>query len=276
MGPSSFCNSESGVAIRSASVSVVIPYFNAEATIGRALDSIRAQTLQVKEIIIVNDGSDFLRLTELVRPFQEALAIRLVDLEINRGAAEARNVGVAHCSGELIAFLDSDDVWHREKISVQHDFMRRSGAFLSCHGYVFDLNRNAMDNAHPMSGRKLRVLDFAWKSHVFTPTVMVLKERFIGFDRRLSRSEDIKCWISNFANGDFICLSASLAGGYKNPVGQSGLSGSYSLMHREHLTAWRLLYRERRVSIVQLFCAISAEYIKYPIRRLLALRRGFS
>lgn len=251
-----------------ADVSVVIPYFNAASTIRRALASIRAQTQSVKEVLIVNDGSDFSALNALVEEFRADLNLRLIDLKVNCGAACARNTGVANASCAFIAFLDADDVWHPEKIAVQYEFMRTSGAYLTCHGYVFDINHCDMNARQSTRARKLHVFDFTYKTYVFTPTVMVLKERFVEFDIRLSRSEDIKCWISNFENGDFIFLSANLGGGYKHPVGQSGLSGSYALMHKEHLHAWKLLYRERKVNFIHFGCAVVAEFIKYPIRRL--------
>jgi teichuronic acid biosynthesis glycosyltransferase TuaG len=256
-------------------VSVVIPYFKARDTIVRALNSVRAQTHPVKEVIIVNDGSDFILLTEKVAEFEEYLHIILIDLVINSGAANARNVGVRNSSGRFIAFLDADDVWHPEKISIQYDCMCKTGAFLTCHGYIFNLNIRSFGHKDLVCVRKLRLFEFLWKNHIFTPTVMVAKERFIAFDSRLTRSEDLKCWISNFLNGEFVYLSINLAGGYKRAVGESGLSASYSLMHKEYVSAWGYLFNEGTVGYLYYFAAIVVEYIKYPLRLSLArLRKG--
>ncbi|GAC1369632.1 MAG: hypothetical protein NVSMB40_01860 [Aquirhabdus sp.] len=259
-------------------VSVVIPYYNAENTILRALESIKKQTVAVKEVIIVNDGSDFARLCEIAEAFHDSLNIILIDLGANFGASHARNTGISKATGTYIAFLDADDAWHPEKISIQYEFMCHSGAYLSCHGYVFNLNLQSMHSPSTpiINKRKLTKLSYTWKNHAFTPTVMAIKDHFIDFDTRLSRMEDLKCWIENLKNGKSFFLEIKLAGGYKNPIGESGLSGSYSLMHKESLSAWRLLFKERKVSFLQYFMAVLIEQLKYPIRVLIILKNQYS
>lgn len=247
-------------------VSVVIPYFNAEDTIVRALNSVKEQTLAVNEVIIVNDGSNLALLMEKIKQFKDCLNIILIDLVVNFGAAYARNVGVRNSSGRFIAFLDADDVWHPKKIFIQYHFMYKTGSFLTCHRYTFNLNLQSLVVGELMHARRLRIFHFLWKNHVFTPTVMVVKEKFIDFDNRLTRSEDLKCWISNFSNGDFFYLTLNLAGGYKRAVGESGLSGSYALMHKEYLNAWRYLFQEGVVGYLYYLVAMSVEYVKYPLR----------
>jgi glycosyltransferase involved in cell wall biosynthesis len=247
-------------------VSVVIPYYNAAETLGRALISIQEQTLAVDEIIIVNDGSDLEQLKTIILPFQDSLPITLVDLGGNRGASYARNTGIANATGEFIAFLDSDDVWHKEKNKIQYDFMRSSGAYMSCHGYVFNLNKDKMTGENSGGAKKLNFIDFVWRNHIFTPSVMVKRSNFIDFDSRLSRAEDLKCFLSNFSNGEVFRLPDMLAGGYKKGVGESGLSGSIELMHKEYLRAWRMLYQEKKVNFFVFAMAILIEKAKYPIR----------
>lgn len=247
-------------------VSVVIPYYNAAETLGRALMSIQFQTLPVDQVIIVNDGSDLLQLEMIISPFQASLPITLIDLKENRGASYARNVGISNANGEFIAFLDADDVWHKEKNRIQHNFMRSTGAFLSCHGYAFNLNSIEMTGENSNNAKKMNINDFVWRNHIFTPTVMAKRLHFIDFDNRLTRSEDLKCWLSNFCNGEIIHFPAILAGGYKKGIGESGLSGSVRLMHKEYLRAWRMLYQERKVSFLAFAAATLIEEIKYPIR----------
>ena len=252
-----------------ADVSVVIPYYEAEKTIGRALDSIKMQQLGVKEVIIINDGSDFHKLQRVVGKFICELNIILIDLGGNFGAAWARNIGVRRSSGYFVAFLDADDVWHPEKVAIQYEIMRTSGAYLSCHGYVFNLNSEVMTAVDLMPVKQFQVTSLLLKNFIFTPTVMMCKERFVEFDSRLSRSEDLKCWVSNFSNGNFLIFKSKLAGGYKYPVGESGLSKSFLLMHQGYLIAWKLLYREGKIDFWKYLIAVSVEYFKYPIRLLL-------
>lgn len=96
-------------------ISVVIPAFNAEATLERALQSVLSQAHSVSEIIVVDDGS-----TDSTRVVSErhGAAIRYISQE-NRGVSVARNRGIAEASEEWIAFLDADDEWLPGKLEEQ-------------------------------------------------------------------------------------------------------------------------------------------------------------
>lgn len=88
--------------------SIVIPLYNKEKTIGRALRSVVNQTEQSFEVIVVNDGSTD-NSTFVVSSFNDH-RFRLINQE-NRGVSEARNRGIVEARHDLIAFLDADDVW---------------------------------------------------------------------------------------------------------------------------------------------------------------------
>jgi glycosyltransferase involved in cell wall biosynthesis len=96
-------------------VSVVIPTYNGGAYISQAIDSLLAQTLPPAEIIVVDDGStDDTR--GALAPY--GASIRYFRQQ-NRDVFAARNRGVEKAKHELIAFLDSDDVWHPRKLELQ-------------------------------------------------------------------------------------------------------------------------------------------------------------
>jgi glycosyltransferase involved in cell wall biosynthesis len=88
-------------------VSVIIPAFNAAATVAETVESVLAQTFQDFEIIAVDDGSTD-RTREILAGFGER--VRMID-QHNEGPAAARNVGAQASSGEYLAFLDADDLW---------------------------------------------------------------------------------------------------------------------------------------------------------------------
>jgi glycosyltransferase involved in cell wall biosynthesis len=98
-------------------VSVVIPVYNRAHLIGRAIGSVVAQTYRNSEIIVVDDAStdDLAEVLSRVAPTR----LRRIVHSDNRGAAAARNTGVAAARGEYIAFLDSDDLWYPEKLASQ-------------------------------------------------------------------------------------------------------------------------------------------------------------
>jgi len=90
-----------------ATVSVIIPAFNAAAFLGEALDSVFAQSYQPKEIIVVDDGSD-----DETPQVMSAFAGRITYVHKQKGGpSSARNAGIRTATGEWIAFLDADDIW---------------------------------------------------------------------------------------------------------------------------------------------------------------------
>lgn len=95
-------------------ISVVIPAFNAEKYLAEAVESVLAQGHPELEVVVVDDGSTDLTATLADR----LLAVRLVRRP-HRGQAAARNAGVAQCHGELLAFLDADDLWTEGKLRCQ-------------------------------------------------------------------------------------------------------------------------------------------------------------
>ena len=96
-----------------ARVSVILPVYNGASTIARALGSVFAQTFTDYEIVVVNDGS-----TDDTASALAAYGDRIhVVSQPNRGLSAARNAGVGASSGELIAFIDDDDLWMPEKLA---------------------------------------------------------------------------------------------------------------------------------------------------------------
>jgi glycosyltransferase involved in cell wall biosynthesis len=96
-------------------ISAIIPVFNGEKFLEEAVESIRRQAYQPIEIIIVDDGSTdgTARLVQEIQP-----AIRYI-YQDNRGPAAARNRGLKEAHGEIIAFLDADDLWPPNKLRLQ-------------------------------------------------------------------------------------------------------------------------------------------------------------
>ncbi|MES2682303.1 MAG: glycosyltransferase family A protein [Pseudomonadota bacterium] len=94
-------------------ISVIVPVYNGEAYLGECLASIAAQNLRPVEVIVVDDGS-----TDGSARLATAQGARLLQ-QANRGPAAARNAGIAAASGELLAFLDADDIWPADSLSLR-------------------------------------------------------------------------------------------------------------------------------------------------------------
>ena len=108
-------NQKSEIKNGEATVSVVIPAFNAERFIRQALDSVLAQSWHDLEVVVVNDGStDATR--EIAASYGEP--VRVAD-QANAGPSTARNRGIHEAKGQFVAFLDADDLWLPEKLAEQ-------------------------------------------------------------------------------------------------------------------------------------------------------------
>ncbi|MFN8360926.1 MAG: glycosyltransferase family 2 protein [Candidatus Kapaibacterium sp.] len=110
-------------------ISIIVPCYNGAATIGDTIGTVLAQTYNNWELIIIDDCSTDESVT-IIRSFLEQDSrIRLIELDQNSGRpAVPRNVGCAVASGAYIAFLDADDLWHRQKLELQLRFMKENNA----------------------------------------------------------------------------------------------------------------------------------------------------
>jgi glycosyltransferase involved in cell wall biosynthesis len=157
-------------------VSAIIPTYNRANFIARAVQSAQQQTYRNLEIIVVDDGSTD-NTDEILQTFgQEIYVVR----QANRGPSAARNVGLAHARGSLVAFLDSDDVWLPEKIELQVDQLSKAGSAAPC-GVCNALLTNARfgcDTSFDIALLQGNVRAGLWRN----PTA-VLAARFVLFNQ---------------------------------------------------------------------------------------------
>jgi glycosyltransferase involved in cell wall biosynthesis len=102
-------------------ISVIIPVYNREATVQRAIDSVLHQTRRSDEIIVVNDASTD-NTQEILKRYGDH--IKVISLSENSGPSRARNEGAKAAKSTWLAFLDSDDCWEKDKLENQTDYLR--------------------------------------------------------------------------------------------------------------------------------------------------------
>lgn len=114
-------------------VSVIIPTYNRSDWLKEAINSVLEQTYKNYEILVIDDGSeekisdlDILK-NDKIRYFYNS----------NHGVAYSRNYGIKKAIGKYVAFLDSDDFWHRDKLKVQVSNLEETGAKWSQHNYYY-------------------------------------------------------------------------------------------------------------------------------------------
>ncbi|ODA68686.1 UDP-Glc:alpha-D-GlcNAc-diphosphoundecaprenol beta-1,3-glucosyltransferase WfgD [Methyloligella halotolerans] len=173
-------------------ISAVIPAYNRAGSIGRAVDSVLAQTRKVDEILIVDDASTD-DLAAALAPY--GARVRHIRHDSNRGASAARNTGIAEAKGEWIALLDSDDAWLPEKIERQIPFMEAADLEASCTNFFLvppeSEDRHAAWRPYD---EPLTLLDAVWGCYVSPGSTLVarkdLLERLSGYDTSFPRYED--------------------------------------------------------------------------------------
>lgn len=116
-------------------VSVIMPVYNADAWLRRAIDSVLVQSHIELELIAVDDGSSDRSLDMLDAYAADDARVHVVRQPSNGGVAAARNAGIATARGDYISFLDADDWWHPAKLERQLTTMRDTGALISYASY---------------------------------------------------------------------------------------------------------------------------------------------
>ena len=116
------------------SVSIIMPAYNAASTIEDSINSVLIQTYQYWELIIVDDASTD-NTADIVNAYvSKDSRIFLYTNKTNKGAAATRNMGIQRAKGEFIAFLDSDDLWSKDKLKKQLNLMIEKNAAISFTG----------------------------------------------------------------------------------------------------------------------------------------------
>jgi glycosyltransferase involved in cell wall biosynthesis len=192
-------------------VSVVIPAYNATTFLAKTLDSVLVQTYPNLEIIVVDDGS-----TDSTPHLLDSYGDRICVLrQANAGQAAARNYGAREAHGELLAFLDSDDLWDPDKIADQVGLLNRFPEALAtyCDHRTIDeqgrllASSAALSSPRP-SGNILRTLLMG--SCITTPGLVLLRRRAFdvagGFDETpmMRGHEDSALWLRLATQGSFV------------------------------------------------------------------------
>ena len=251
-----------------ADVSVIVPCFNSEKTLLRAIQSVLMQTLLPREIIIIDDGSaSATYLDEYYSIINRDANVQIIKLNKNMGASHARNIGISSSNSSYIAFLDADDCWHPKKIEIQFPLTAKSSHKISAHRYLPNLNKNDFLIHTKIRCSSISYRKLLFKNYFATPTVMALKSDFILFDEALQRMEDHKCWIENTLCQPALFIDAALAGGFKKPLGEAGLSQDIPAMHTDAMRVFQLLKNDKKISLAEYLLASSFEKLKYLYRQ---------
>lgn len=241
-------------------VSVIIPMYNSESTIEKTLMSVLDQDYKNIEIIIINDGSNDNSkiLVENFMGIHTSYKFRLINQE-NSGVSKARNKGIMEAKGEYIAFLDSDDLWESNKISIQVDIMNKNKD-------IFLLSTLLTNNKKKKSTGKCKDIGFnklLFKNYFMTSTVVIRSEVFETmdyFNTEKSYSEDYDLWLrisKKFRTSIYMGKLTTYSEDNK------GLSSNFLKMQLGEYQNYKELYRDKSINFYIFILIVIFSNIKF-------------
>lgn len=230
-------------------VSIIMPSYNTAAFIAETVESVLAQTYPHWELLIVDDCSTDDTDT-VVEPYLTDPRIRYMKNECNSGAAVSRNRALREASGQWIAFLDSDDVWHPEKLEKQIAFMEQTGCRFSYTEYV-EMDESSVPNGRRVTGPK-RITKHGMYNYCWMGCLTVMYDAdAVGLIQieDIKKNNDYAMWLQVCEKADCYLLAETLA--YYRKRSGSISNHSYRKLIRWHYKLYRdALHRSAVASAV--------------------------
>ena len=178
-------------------ISVIIPYYKKRNYIKKTLTSVFKQSFKNFEILLIYDDQDLSDLYYIKKNFK-SFKLRIIINKSNIGAGYSRNVAIKHSLANYIAFLDADDYWHKDKLSLQLKFMEKNLCEISHTDYTIVGNKKNQRRI----AKKLSFNEIMKSCDIGLSTVMlkksILKKKLFP---NLKTKEDYVLWLKIFKSG---------------------------------------------------------------------------
>lgn len=261
-----------------APVSVVVPCYRCSDTIGDAVASIAAQRRQPAEVLLVDDasGDGTLEALHRVAAAYPAGWVQVIASTPNAGPSRARNLGWQQATQPYIAFLDADDTWLPDKLSLQMAELERDpGIALIAH--AMKVAPRGATPAPPRGHVRARVIGrrrLLLNNPFPTASVILRRDLPFRFNERFRRVEDFLLWAQiGFSGYRCVKLNQVLAHWHKPTFGAAGLSGDLDAMHRAGKDVRRELLAAGLVTRSEHWFARGVGLVRRGRRRMLLLMR---
>jgi len=177
-------------------ISIITPSYNSKKFIKDTIDSVLSQTYQNWEMLIVDDHSHDDSVEYIKNLIKNDSRIKLIALEKNVGASEARNKALEIGNGRYIAFLDSDDIWLPEKLEKQLDFMQKNDYAFTFTSYI-PMSEDADEEYSVISvPLEINYSEYCKNTIIGCLTVMIDKEKTGDFRMpHIKSSHDMALWL---------------------------------------------------------------------------------
>lgn len=221
-------------------ITTIIPLYNAKDTIKSTLESVLNQTYSEPiEIIVINDGSSDgceKIVEQMIEDSQTNRIIKLIN-KSNGGVSSARNRGIKEASGEWIAFLDSDDMWHPQKLEIISKILEDGSiAFL---GHSYTLENNFCHLFEYKKPFKISFTKLLLKNIAQTSCILIKKGSCGYFDEKMTHTEDHELWLRTALKTDayYVDLPLTILG--RPQLSEGGLSSNKWAMRKGELQMYK-------------------------------------
>lgn len=244
-------------------VSVIIPTYNRDEILPRAIESVLKQQYDNFEMLIVDDGSDD-GTAEIANSYNDD-RIKLFSHRVNKGTAAARNTGIGHASGEYIAFLDSDDEWLPHKLTNQiSNLSGGSGGIIGAYSSISDKDRSVRrestvsdfrENVDVKAGEELLGEILTFQTGLSPGSTLIVERDVVteigGFDETFDKKEDLELLVRLLQKGGLAFIND-----------KSVLLGSSPRPDAEEIESYTDLMFEKHTNIIA-----HLENRGYPVRQ---------
>ena len=276
-----------GLALGRADISVIIPVYNSSVEAYRAVKSIANQTLLPLEVILIDDCSSKAEETRLwfskiQDDFCDKFALKVLYQMKNKGPGEARNAGWDIAKGKYIAFLDSDDIWHPQKIAIQYNFMiRHPDVGFSCHHLAII----STDKIQSFNHRSLTITEkqfirinpikYLFKHYPIGGTSFVMAKNIkdIRFMPGKRYSEDYLVWLEFCFKYGGLLIDDFMGASFKPFYGAGGLSQGLWNLEKGELENYKILQKNGIIGFSLMCIASMFSLIKFMRRTLIVILR---
>lgn len=188
-------------------ISVIIPNYNTAEYISETLDSVLAQTYRDYEIIVINDAApDTIELKKVLESYFEDVIF--IDKSSNEGTSSTRNLATNEARGEIIAFLDADDIWQANYLQEQMEFLEEQNyEMVYAEAELFGVSSRAGESlmkVNPRQGDVTRRMLIEGKCHILPSGTLIKRSELLavgGFDPKVKRTEDFDLWMRLIFHG---------------------------------------------------------------------------
>ena len=244
-------------------VSIITSLYNSNDFVGNTIKSVLAQTYQNWELILIDDAS-----TDGSAKIAEYFAIKderikLIKLDSNQGPAAARNRGIKEASGRYIAFLDSDDLWHKDKLEKQIIFMQKNEYAFTYTGFEKINEEGEVIGAIFPYKEEVCYYDLLKSNHIGCLTAMV-DLKILGckmYMPDIKKRQDQGLWLEILKEIDKAYCLYEILGQYRIREGSISINKIDNLKYQ-----WKLYRNIEKINILKSFYYMTF-YAFYGMRK---------